>query len=502
MKIETPAGGSAPARVITLHRLFAAALFLLLLSAAVAQALYVFTEVRRIAWESSVMTAASIADRFVRSLALEPHGAVPAAMFEAGVLRKASLEFAETMPGADLFLVSESGQILANFSEHNTIRQKIDPAPLHEFLRVPRSTGPLVFGDDPTSPTGTTPFVSIRVPGFERPTLLYVALQRTFLLRSLRFKFDEYLPKLILVTLAAQIATAILAAFLIRRFLTRRLRLLSQALESYRRGKYSDRVEVKGSDEVAELASLANSMADKIETSISALEDRDRLRRELIANVSHDLRTPASVLQGYSSLLVDPSRELTHEDRKGVYSAIASGSLSLSRLLAQLWELSRLEAKERVPELETFCVGELATEVADQLREKARTRDIEIVITIPEPPPAVVADPSLIIRALTNLIENAIHYTPSGGRVEIEVVPEAGGVSVRVHDTGAGISEEDLTRIFERTVRVKGAETGQEDSGGLGLAIVRRIMELHGIEISVSSKEAEGSTFGFALPRA
>ena len=492
-------------RKLRLHRLLAISLFLLLLFLSVAQAFYVFNEVQRAAREASVMTAANIGDHFLRSLSADVHASGENVLNDSqGVrfLQRASQEFSDMAVDTDLYVVSNKGEIQATISPQNLQRRTINVTPLENFLKLPRHDLPLLFGDDPSRVNGQSPFYVARIPGLKDSPYLYVVLDRTYLLRALRFRFDEYLPRLAAFTLFAQILLALGSAWFIRKLLTGRIRELSQTLGSYRRGEFSRRIEVKGRDEISELADVANSMAERIQRSIEQLEERDMLRRELIANVSHDLRTPASVLQGYSSLLNDPQRELAPGEREKVYSAIYTGSLALSRLLDQLWDLSRLEAKERVPEKQDFCIGELISEIVEQLQEKARQKGISLSEIIPTTALVVNADPSLITRVITNLIENAIFYTPEDGRISVEVIAGSTSVQVLVRDSGAGVSESDLPKILLRSFRGSSGESTNDKAAGLGLAIVSRILDLHGTSLQVASMEKQGSTFGFELPRA
>lgn len=494
------AQGRKPLR---LHRFLALGLFILLLAASTTQAFFVFVQVQRLAEEAVVIEAASVLSRFesILQASLAETGLQTfSSAQELQAIQKAVAAFPARETDFDLYLVAEGGEILANLSSQNLLRKVVDVAPLKKFETLPRTETPLIHGDDPATVSGKAPFVALRLREFRGEPYLYLVLERNNLLRQLKFRFDEFLPRLAGIVLLAQVLVALGVAWFISRFLTRRIRSLSSAMSLFRNGDFSTKIKAEGRDELAELAELANSMASRIQQNISELEQRDHLRRELIANVSHDLRTPASVLQGYSSLLLESHRRLLPEEQESMYSALHSGALSLGKLLDQLWDLSRLEAKERMPEKEKFCVGELASEIVEQLQAKAREKEIELSERIVEPLPLVFADPALIHRALSNLIENALSYTPSGGKILVEVIPGPLQVKICVRDTGVGFSMDQLPSILQRSVRGNARESTNEKAGGLGLAIVQRILELHGREILVESIENQGSVFGFELP--
>ena len=229
--------------------------------------------------------------------------------------------------------------------------------------------------------------------------------------------------------------------------------------------------------------------------------DHEEARRELIADISHDLRTPLVAMRGYLELLVAGADQLSVEDRKR-YAAIAlRQSEHLGRLVDDLFELAKLDFRGMVLDCEAFAVGELASDVVQKFALAAAARGVALTLDVATETPPLEADLRLVERVLENLVGNAIGHTPAGGKVEVRMAPAGTAVRVQVVDTGAGIAAEDLPRVFDRHYR--GAAPGDGDAAegaGLGLAIARKIVELHGGSIRVESEPGRGSRFVVELP--
>jgi signal transduction histidine kinase len=242
-------------------------------------------------------------------------------------------------------------------------------------------------------------------------------------------------------------------------------------------------------------------MADTIVTNMEALKRNDRLRRELVANVSHDLRSPLASIRGYLETVLMKGDELPPEQQARFLDIALRNANRLSDLVAELFELSKFDAHQVEPHVEPFSVAELVQDVVAQFQPRAETRDITLTATFPVDLPHVAADIGLIERVITNLTDNALRHTSAGGRVEITPVLQEDRVVVRISDTGPGIAAEDQERIFERFYRDNEARTSSATSGaGLGLAIAQKILALHGGAVGVESVEGEGATFFFDLP--
>jgi signal transduction histidine kinase len=241
-------------------------------------------------------------------------------------------------------------------------------------------------------------------------------------------------------------------------------------------------------------------MADKIVAHIEEIKTMDDLRRDLVANVSHDLRTPLVSIHGYVETILMKDKSLSPEDREKYLKTVLQGTEKLKRLVEELFELSKLEAKQTTPTFERFSLAELVQDVVQKQQILAEHERLRIQTDFPRDLPFVVADIALIERVFQNLLENAIKFSADGGTITVTLRPGARGVTVIVADTGYGIPVEELPHIFERYQRGSRSATIDRTGAGLGLAIVKRILEIHGVTIAVSSKMNEGTAFSFQLP--
>jgi len=234
---------------------------------------------------------------------------------------------------------------------------------------------------------------------------------------------------------------------------------------------------------------------------VTELKRLEQIRRDFVANVSHELRTPISSIKGYAETLIDGAvddKELA-EEFVGIIQAEAD---RLAKLIEDLLDLSRLESGKLDLHPVRCSVKDIAERVIRDQKEAAGEKSIAVREDIPEDIPDIMADPAMITQVLINLMDNAIKYTPEGGGIEVSAAPEGGMVEVRVTDTGVGIPEKDLSRIFERFYRVDKARSRQLGGTGLGLSIVKHIVQEHGGQVWVDSLPGKGSTFTFTLPRA
>jgi len=174
----------------------------------------------------------------------------------------------------------------------------------------------------------------------------------------------------------------------------------------------------------------------------------------------------------------------------------------LGQLIGDLFELSKLDAHSVKPNLESFPLAELLHDVSQEFELEAQRVGIELTVEAPRQASMVRADIGLMQRVLENLLRNAIKFTPRGGAVTVNLEPRPGAVNVAVVDTGCGIPDEDLERIFDRFYRLQHSPSGDSTSSGLGLAIVKRILDLHGSRITVTSTVNQGTRFEFELPAA
>ncbi len=231
---------------------------------------------------------------------------------------------------------------------------------------------------------------------------------------------------------------------------------------------------------------------------VTDLRRSERLRRELVANVSHELRTPLTSIKGFvETLLAGALRDEQHSRR--FLEIIEAETNRLTKLVDDLLELSRLEAKGVTFRLQPVDLGELCARVASRHQPRAEAAGVRLEWQV-EPGLVVVADPDRVEQVLTNLLDNALKFTPEGGRIHVSVREDGQEACVAVQDTGRGIPPDDLPHVFERFYRADRSRTRSSGGSGLGLAIAKHLVEMQGGRISATSHPGHGSVFAFWLP--
>ncbi len=258
----------------------------------------------------------------------------------------------------------------------------------------------------------------------------------------------------------------------------------------------------RGGDEIDRLGVTVEEMSQRIADQIEQLRQADAARRDMVANISHDLRTPLASLQGYLETLLMKEDSFSAEEKRKYLDLAARQGDRLSRLVTELFELTMLDSTGTRLNFEPFSLPELVQDVTQKFQLQAERRNMTLELDMPANAPFVQADIGLIERVLENLIENAIKYTPEGGKISLSLVAGADGIEARVADTGPGIPEADRDRIFERFYRVEKSRADAPEGAGLGLAITRRILQLHDSRIEVESAPGRGAAFSFRLPLA
>ena len=295
-------------------------------------------------------------------------------------------------------------------------------------------------------------------------------------------------------SLGYAVTASVLAALLVSFFLSRRIvapiRTLTDASQHIAEGQYAERVQVNGSDEIAQLAARFNQMATQ-------LEQVESMRRQLIGDVTHELRTPLTSIKGYMEGLVDGVLPSTPE----TFDQIHREADRLSRLVDDLQELSRVEAKAYSLDIHPMTVSNLVQTTVKRLAPQARDKHIILHPNLPADLPPLQADEDRITHVLVNLVANAIQYTPVGGNVSITAARQADEIQISVKDTGVGIPPEHLANLFTRFYRVDKSRSRNAGGGsGIGLTIAKHLVEAHGGRIWAESKgEGQGSTFTFSL---
>ena len=298
----------------------------------------------------------------------------------------------------------------------------------------------------------------------------------------------DLLPSLLLAGLGAGAAAAGLALLLARGF-TRPIQRMVAATRQIAAGDYRERVAVASRDELGQLAQALNEMA-------AGLERVEGLRRELVANVAHELRTPLAGLEGYLEGLADGVFAPTPQ----TLARMRAETARLRRLVEDLTELSQLESDRWRLERRPVRVAQVVEEVEATLRPQFERKGVGLDVAVAEGLPPVPGDADRLGQVLTNLLANALRFTPPAGRVAVEARGERDAVRLAVMDTGCGIAPEDLPHVFERFYRADRARARATGGSGIGLAIVKHIVEAHGGTVAVRSELGRGSRFEVRLP--
>jgi two-component system, OmpR family, sensor histidine kinase BaeS len=309
--------------------------------------------------------------------------------------------------------------------------------------------------------------------------------------------------------LIAGIAIAIIViilSFLLARRLTQPLTSLTLVAEQVKGGDYGQRVDApKSQDELGRLASTFNAMADKIESDVNELRRQDQIRREMIANIAHDLVTPLTAIQGFSEALADDVIS-DPKARQETAQLIGREVQRLRRLVSDMQQMTSLESGRLQLDREPLDLHELVDEVLAVIGPDCVQAAISLHNEIAPVTPAVLADSDRMTQVFLNLLDNARRYTPAGGSITIGARVErdarAKWLSVWVNDTGTGISASELPYIFDRFFRIDRARTGVNGGSGLGLAIVKAIITAHGGTIHAESTPGQGTRIMFTLPLA
>ena len=377
-----------------------------------------------------------------------------------------------------------------------TNQKKVNTSPIERFIAA---NGKGYFlGDDPKNVENQQVFSVAKFKKGDSEGYIYIILAGQEYLNTRELLFGSYALKLGVGTLLVTLLFAAILGILSVWYLTKNLRELVFAAKRFEQGDLSYRIEHAEKSDLAGVTTTFNQMADTILTDMEKIKSLEKLRQELIANISHDLRTPLAIIQGYIETLQMKDGELNVKQRSDYLKTINSSGEKLSKLIGQLFEYSKLEANQIEPQKEPFLISELANDVHRNYQVLAKQKNISLKLDMQQGTPLVFADISLVERAVQNLMDNALKFTPENGEVIVSIRPKEHNVEITIKDSGPGIQLENQALIFERYRQTK---TGQQKEGaGLGLAIVKKILELHNSSIKVRSKPNEGTAFIFSLP--
>jgi signal transduction histidine kinase len=409
-------------------------------------------------------------------------------------------------PELEIYLLDPAGEIVA-FSAHpsKVVIRNVDLAPVKTFVDG-RAAFP-IRGEDPCDPGRPKVFSAAAVPfGDGRVGYVYAVLRGKQVEAAIMKQQGAYLLRQTVATMVAAVALATVFGAVIFRLVTGKLNRLAGAMDAFNDSAFRERVlfaplpPTGKADEVDRVAATYNKMVERITDQMRELHHQDSLRRDLVASVSHDLRTPLASLRGYLETLLLKGDALAPEQRRLYLETAVQQAERLGRLISGLFELAKLESRDVAIEHERFPVSELLQDVRQQYALDAENRGIRLALEVERDLPFVGGDIGLIERVLENLLENALRHTPAGGTVTMAARRQGDAVAVSVADTGSGISRDHLARVFDRFFRGDKSRDARSGGSGLGLAIAKRIIDLHGGAIQAESEPGQGTTFSFWLP--
>jgi len=439
------------------------------------------------------------------NLAAEHFAKLP---LEPGFVAEVKAEFSKLMainPNIEIYLLDANGRIEAfTAPPRDVVRQQVDVAPLRAFIGN-QFVLPLL-GDDPKDRDEQKIFSAAYVDP-AKPSLgfLYVILGGSEYDSVAQRVQSGLLLRSVLTTVALGLIVALTAAFFVLATQTRKLRRLAHAIDTFRNSDFQNPLQVPvtggpNGDEIDRLSRAYNDMVTHIRTQMAQIADTNATRRELIASISHDLRTPLASIRGYLETLILKEKTLSAQDRRMyVEIAVRQGDY-MSHLIEGLFELAKLEEVGTDISLEPMQFSELVQDVILKFKLLAEKSDIRLRGHIMPDTPLVYGDIALIERMLGNLLDNAIRHTDPHGTITVTAAVDAESARLEVVDTGSGITDPDLPRIFDRFYRADKSRGPASGGAGLGLAIVKRIVDLHRGRITVSSSVGVGTSFRIVFP--
>ncbi|BDD01130.1 HAMP domain-containing sensor histidine kinase [Persicobacter psychrovividus] len=400
----------------------------------------------------------------------------------------------------EVYLLDEAGTVLysvvLDHDDPKAPTEQVNLKPIYEFVQSDGQK--CVLGDNPRDKNNQTIFSVAPYDYQGKKGFVYIIFESQRLQHVQNSIFTSYFLQGGLTAMLLVIIFACLLAGIAIWFLSKNLREIIYKVRRFQEGDLSARIDHPEENDLQSLAISFNEMADKIVSDMERIKSVDTIRRELIANVSHDLRTPLAILKGYTETLQMKGRHIEEADKQHFLEIIHQSSERLTSMVAQLFEYSKLEAKQVQPEKEPFLLTDLAHDLHAKNKVLANQKDIAFELRIHEPVAPVFADVKLVERAIQNLIDNALKFTPQSGTVTLEVSAAKEGIQIAIKDSGPGIPVEEQSYIFERYRQV--ASSKPKMGAGLGLAIVKKILELHQSDIHIQSAPNQGTSFYFSLP--
>ena len=488
----------------SLYAKLAFALVIILLTVGVIHTLSVIYITHR--WQQTATQALNrnLASNLVKDKRIVANGKI-----DSKAMKKTFMDYMTINPSIEIYYLDLNGKILAYSAEPGKVkRRRVDLEPIQKFLSG-KVMLPLL-GDDPRSHDRKKTFSVTPIPNAEHPQgYLYIVLQGEDHTAARQANMLQFMVSMATPGLAGALLIGLLIGLLIFYGLSRRLRRLADKVSHFTANdfrhpeKFTPESSGRARDEIDELTHRFAQMSQHIASQWAALKQQDTLRREMIASISHDLRTPLASAQGYLETIAMKGERLDSAQKQHYLDIAIKQTHRLQTLIDQLFELVKLEARDTEPHFEEFPVLELVYDVVGKFRLKAEAQGISLRVSPQAVDAHVLADIGLIERVLDNLIDNAFEHTPSGRSIVIDVQPnDRQQITISVRDEGKGIPQDEQALIFEQFHRADNPHRGSPGHAGLGLAIVKKILELHRQAIRVESEPGKGAVFSFTLSSA
>ena len=409
-------------------------------------------------------------------------------------------------PAFEFYYVDPSGNILTHSASPSQVkRSKIDLVPI---LQLTRNQAALpIYGDDPRHLTRKKIFSAAPVfNGSDLQGYLYVIVTGEQYDNAFSRIQSNNFKELSLIFIGASVLFLFVVMLGLFRYFTNPLRRLSKDMMAFKAAGFDkEKVDLgdwhnHGSNEVHQLGYIFGQMVEQINGQLERLKQSDTHRRQLLAHISHDLRTPLASMQGYIETLALKEDKLNQTERKAFVDIALKNSCQLKKLVDQIFELAHLEDGQVSLNMETFNLAELLYDIVAKFTLKAQERKITLIIEPSFCNVQVYSDIGKIERVLSNLIENALRHTPEQGQIMLKVDEVSDSqCQLSVIDTGTGIKDEEIAYIFDARYRASNATQSKGQHTGLGLAITKKLLELLQTEIRVKSRLGEGTSFAFNI---
>jgi signal transduction histidine kinase len=462
-------------------------------------------------WSNSLAEQSKFRAEQQLHLKLAEHLAHDNPLLQDGVYDKKALEnlFHSLMilgPSFEFYFLDPAGNIMTYSADADKIkRQSVELSPLVALIANPDAAP--IFGDDPRNVDKQKIFSAAPIyRGDSLQGYLYVIIGGEIYDSIFnQVKNDEDLQQYSVVLIGALVLLLLILLALFRYF-TSPIKQLVSEMEAIKAVKF-DQSKVNLSqwqhsknNEVHRLGASFKDMVSQINLQFSQLTENDRIRRELLTHLSHDLRTPLATMQGYLETMVIKGDRLSSQEQTQYLATAQRNGMQLKRLIDQIFELAHLEDGQVTVNLETFTIGELLHDIIAKFALKAKARHINLTLQPQQCQYIVYSDIAKLERIITNLLENALRHTSEGGEVAIRVSQLTDKVKIAVTDNGSGISKEDIAYIFDARYRASNAIEDSTPHAGLGLAISQKLSRILNSELFVDSQLGLGSNFSLSLP--